>query len=105
MTLRTFAMCLALAASLAGCDDGDTDDGGLASGEQLFTTRCLSCHGADGTGTDLGPDMTKFLNEHEPTEFKTLVKEGREAMPPFDSLTDGDLDDLITFVNTLSVQR
>ena len=29
----------------------------VAQGRQLFLTGCVSCHGADGVGTDLGPTL------------------------------------------------
>jgi ubiquinol-cytochrome c reductase cytochrome c subunit len=33
------------------------DNGVISQGRQLFLTGCVSCHGADGAGTDLGPSL------------------------------------------------
>jgi len=45
------------AGSTSSATDGTSDPAQVAAGEQLFLTGCVSCHGVDGAGTDLGPSL------------------------------------------------
>jgi ubiquinol-cytochrome c reductase cytochrome c subunit len=44
-------------ASAAAAPSGDEDEALVRRGRELFVTGCASCHGADGHGTDQGPDL------------------------------------------------
>jgi mono/diheme cytochrome c family protein len=50
-----------------------------ADGRQLYASFCASCHGADGTGTKLGPDLRAFRGSDP--EFLAIVRDGRPGTP------------------------
>lgn len=106
------ALVLALGA-MTGCDDGETADGtdmGMAQGEapETYTMICSSCHGADGEGTTLGPDI------RNPADWgygDHVVRNGRNEMDEFASgmpaYADGivsqeDLDSIWTWLGQAS---
>ncbi len=66
--IRAGLAAVAVAALLAGCGGGDDEGGGgepagggggAPDGEQLFASRCGSCHTLSAAGTDgsVGPDL------------------------------------------------
>ena len=100
---------------------GDTvlsDQQMLAQGEAIFTGRgiCYTCHGQDGTGTQLAPDLTddEWLNIPEPVtqeKIAVLVKSGvadpvehPAPMPPMGGaqLSDEELQAVSAYVYQLS---
>ncbi len=67
----------------------------------LFTSlQCAGCHGADGSG-GLGPPLN--TGELTAEGIHQVVRQGKGAMPPYDSrrLSDADLDLLIAFIQGL----
>lgn len=96
--IRAGLAALAVAAALAGCGGGDdggggeepAGGGGAADGEQLFSSRCGSCHTLAAAGTDgsvgpnldeLEPDAARVLNaiETAPGVMPEGLAEGAEA--------------------------
>jgi mono/diheme cytochrome c family protein len=72
-------------------NDGGTDSGGTGSvGQQLFTTNCAGCHGADGGG-GLGPKLAGEVTKDFPDieDQIAFVSAGKGTMPSF----GGDLSD------------
>ncbi len=55
-----------------------------ASGQKVFETYCARCHGADGTGGDMGPPIALRLATLDDTQLATLIRDGRisKGMPP-----------------------
>ena len=104
---------LALAAFVAsGCGGGDdeastapvttaaTEPGGqVASGAQLFKSNCESCHGPNGAGGHVGPDLQKSSVAENLVQVEKQVRNGGGAMPPFsDVLSDEEIDTVAQYV-------
>jgi cytochrome c6 len=79
-----------------------------SAGETTFKSKCVLCHGADGTGnTPLGkqlqaadlhsPDVQKRTN----AELHKVVHDGQTNMPAFaDQLSDEEITQVIKYVRT-----
>lgn len=77
----------------------ETGDGQAASGAQLFSSNCQSCHGVDGTGGHVGPDLQKSSVAEDLAKVEKQVRNGGGAMPPFsDVLSDEEIDVLSHYV-------
>ncbi len=85
--MRKWAAVALMLGVMAGCDDGeggDAADMGMVQGEapEAYTMICSSCHGAEGGGTTLGPDI------RNPAEWgygDHVVRNGRDEMDEFSS--------------------
>jgi mono/diheme cytochrome c family protein len=83
---------------------GNADDG-----KKLFSTKCATCHGQDGSGnTSVGkslkaadlrsPDVQKKAD----ADFYTQVEKGKGKMPPFGAaLNKTQITDLVAYVRQL----
>ena len=71
----------------------------LASGAQLFSDNCESCHGPDGTGGHVGPDLQKSSVAEDLARVEKQVRNGGGAMPPFSGvLSDEEIDAVAHYV-------
>ena len=112
--MRTFcALALVVAACgtdpmTGGGDDGtntgDDTTGGIIDGAALFADNCTMCHGADGKGTDDGPQILNPV-----TGYATyVVRHGRNdmgfpaPMKAFDTATLSD-DEVAAILGFLSM--
>lgn len=118
-------LSLPLFAACGGEGEGGGEEGApaasaeaLEAGEEVFTGKglCYTCHGSDGTGTQLGPDLTdgEWLNlDPPPTQDKieTVVREGVQEpvehaapMPPMGGaqLTDEEVTNVSAYVYQMS---
>jgi alcohol dehydrogenase (cytochrome c) len=77
----------------------DVDPGRLA-----FESRCARCHGGDGSGGDMGPDIRVRLASNTNAQLARLFHEGSGAMPPV-AVTDAELVPLTRFLRTLQPRR
>lgn len=118
-------LVLVLVACGGGGDSGDDaangngspSAGDAAAGEEIYTSTCAACHGADATGIEgLGKDLhnNAFVNGLSDAELVDFINEGRladhpdnetgVAMPPKGgnpSLDDDDLLDVVAYLRTL----
>ena len=79
-------------------------------GETTFKSKCVLCHGADGTGkTPLGkqlqaadlhsPDVQKRTN----AELHKIVHDGQTNMPAFaDQLSDEEITQVVKYVRSFA---
>ncbi len=76
------------------------------AGRKHFDSRCVSCHGGDGTGGEHGPAIVNRLGSRSDEQLATVIREGlpTRGMPAF-KLPDGEMKDLIAFMRTLRPQR
>jgi alcohol dehydrogenase (cytochrome c) len=76
------------------------------AGRQIFTARCAGCHGTDGNGGELGPNIATRVPTRTDQELTTVVRQGLIAsgMPAFANLSDGDATALIQFLRTLKLR-
>ena len=92
---------LVLTLSLAGCATGDSRvdtilglGGDAANGGTVYAANCAGCHGADATGGS-GPNIA---GDTEVDEMASVILNGEEEMPAFDTLTDQEIADIIAWV-------
>lgn len=89
----------------------------VAQGQQIFTGKgiCYSCHGQDGTGTPLAPNLTdaEWINitGNDWNEIQTIVRNGvptpkqhPSPMPPMGGaqLSDQEIQQVAAYVYSLS---
>ncbi len=74
-------------------------------GEAIYSTKCKSCHGTDGTGN---PTIAKMMNvtmkplaSATDADVKTAITAGVGKMKPVSGLAAGDVDNVTAFVHTL----
>jgi mono/diheme cytochrome c family protein len=73
--------------------------GQAASGAQLFNDNCQSCHGPDGTGGSVGPDLQKSSVAENLAQVQKQVRNGGGGMPPFaDVLSETEIDTVAHYV-------
>lgn len=102
----------------ASAEELEDAHGPLERGRRLFTGRgiCSACHGAEGTGTQIAPDLTddEWLHIDEPVTTEAIaaliergISEPLEhpgAMPPRGGgrLDDDDLEAVAAYVYAMS---
>ena len=77
-------------------------------GAATFKSKCVLCHGADGTGnTPLGKQLqaanlgSKEVQKKSNAELHKFIHDGKTNMPPFgDQLTDEQIDQVVKYVRT-----
>ena len=113
VVLATIALALA-GAVLSGCGGGndetspppppattatETGSGQATSGAQLFSDNCESCHGANGTGGHVGPDLQKSSVAESLAKVEKQVRNGKGVMPSFSNvLSDEEIDTVAHYV-------
>lgn len=130
MTMKATPWCIALLifslSLLAACGGGDGEEGeapeisaeAIEAGEEIFTGEglCNTCHGNDGEGTELAPDLTddEWINISTPVtleKIETVVREGVDEpvehpapMPAMGGaqLTEEEVESVSAFVYELS---
>ncbi|MCL2830477.1 MAG: cytochrome-c oxidase, cbb3-type subunit III [Betaproteobacteria bacterium] len=85
------------------------DKTAMETGQRLFLTYCMQCHGANAKGSKGFPDLTDTHWQYggEPNQIKESIMEGRTGMmTPHPDLATAEsrqkLDDLVSFVRSLS---
>jgi len=76
------------------------------SGRPVFENRCGGCHGADGTGGELGPAIVTRLASRNDQELAALITSGipGRGMPAF-NLSSREMSDLVAFLRRLRPGR
>jgi mono/diheme cytochrome c family protein len=70
-----------------------------ASGAQLFSNNCESCHGPLGAGGHVGPNLQKSPVAEHLDRVEKQVRNGGGAMPPFSGvLSDQEIDAVAHYV-------
>jgi mono/diheme cytochrome c family protein len=78
-----------------------TQSGGgeAADGAQLFSSNCQTCHGPEGAGGHVGPDLQKSAVAEDLATVEKQVRNGGGAMPPFAGvLSDEEIDAVAHYV-------
>lgn len=84
--------------------------GDATAGQDIFTKKCKTCHGADGNGNPgvaklLGVTFTPLSSDEvqkmSDDDIKKIITEGKGKMKPVKDLTDADKDNVIAYVRTL----
>jgi len=98
--LSTALAVLAVAAGVLGGCGADPDEADAGPGRQVYLQQCSTCHGAGRAGVGPAPALgaSTMVSLGEP-EIRRTVTEGGATMPAFGtSLTDGQLDALVTYL-------
>jgi ubiquinol-cytochrome c reductase cytochrome c subunit len=102
----------ALAAYVASLGPGlpvpEVQPGDIAHGRTLYVRNCASCHSSTGTGATLpggrnAPDLYKATS----TQVAEAIRLGPGSMPQFPegALSPSDVDDVVAYVQTLTVEQ
>jgi alcohol dehydrogenase (cytochrome c) len=75
-------------------------------GRQTFVNRCATCHGTDGNGGELGPNVAIRVPSRTDQDLSTVIKQGLIAagMPAFGSLSDTETSDLVHYLRSLPIR-
>jgi mono/diheme cytochrome c family protein len=66
-----------------------------ASGAKLFSDNCESCHGTNGAGGHIGPNLQKSAIAENLAKVEKQVRNGGAVMPPFKSVLSGEEIDTV----------
>ena len=66
-----------------------------ASGAQLFSDNCETCHGPNGAGGHVGPDLQKSPVAENLARVEKQIRNGGGAMPPFKGVLSNNQIDVI----------
>lgn len=66
-----------------------------ASGAQLFSDNCETCHGPNGAGGHVGPDLQKSPVAENLARVEKQIRNGGGAMPPFEGVLSNNQIDVI----------
>jgi alcohol dehydrogenase (cytochrome c) len=73
--------------------------GQAASGAQIFSDNCEPCHGHEGAGGHVGPNLQKSSVAEHLDQVEKQVRNGGGAMPPFsDVLSDQEIEAVVHYV-------
>jgi len=89
-----------LVAGSANAQESMDDPAHIEDGKEIFEANCAGCHGADGSGSNFGRDLTDVATQQEDrTVHITSVTDGKGNMPEFgSSLSEDDIDKVISYV-------
>jgi mono/diheme cytochrome c family protein len=66
-----------------------------ASGAQLFSDNCEPCHGPNGAGGHVGPNLQKSPVAQNLARVEKQIRNGSGAMPPFEGMLSNNQIDVI----------
>ena len=111
LTLAALALTGGVASGCGGGDEEATNEptttatttttgGGQAmSGAQIFSDNCQTCHGPQGAGGHVGPDLQKSSVAEDLAAVEKQVRNGGGAMPAFSGdLSDEEIDTVAHYV-------
>jgi quinoprotein glucose dehydrogenase len=80
----------------------NTNDTGI----QIFNAQCSVCHGADRKGSPPAfPSLVDITQRLSAEDIKRVVKNGRGRMPPFASLSDEQLQHVISALGEHNIDK
>jgi alcohol dehydrogenase (cytochrome c) len=76
---------------------------GSDAGRQVFVSRCAGCHGTDGNGGELGPNIASRIPSRTDQDLSIVIRQGlaTAGMPAFPNLSETEATDLVRFLRTL----
>jgi len=79
----------------------------IAPGQLIYESNCGTCHGGDGLGGEMGPNIAGRLARMTDEQLSQLLMSGRPTlgMPGFPNLSSDEKAALITFLRTIRPQR
>ena len=88
----------------------ESDTGTLSAGERLFNQKCIFCHFTDSTATKVGPGLKGLFKKKKmtfsgwpmtPESVRRQLQTPFKQMPPFDSLTEEQIQALVDYLQSL----
>ena len=83
-----------------------------AAATATFRTKCVMCHGPDGSGSEVGKSMSvpdlrsQEVQKLSDAELSQVISEGKGGMPSFkSSLTPDQIHALVTHIRTLAAKK
>lgn len=64
------------------CVQPEVDEQKRMAGQMLYAQYCGTCHGDQGQGTTLGPELLEEVAEEPDDEILEVIQEGEDDMPP-----------------------
>ncbi len=107
ITMRTHSLSLVIVCFAFGCATGTrapksqvTSTGqAIFNGYQVAEINCYECHGGDGRGVGIYPDLAKEVPELSDAEIIDAINHGPGAMPSFeDELDERQKQDLLAWL-------
>jgi quinoprotein glucose dehydrogenase len=68
------------------------------AGEQVYQSICAACHGADRRGVGHAPPFRGLRHRLKEEEIRSILKTGRNGMPPLPFLTEEQIAPLMDFL-------
>ena len=97
-------LVVTLAASPAAAGDS-------AAGTAVYKSKCITCHGADGSGTAVGKSLkvadlrSAEVQSRSDAELTQVISDGKENMPGFKAtITDDDIRAVLGHVRTFAAK-
>ena len=96
MKPSSLLICVLLSSSVVSAQNEEP-------GRQTFVSRCAACHGTDGNGGELGPNIATRVPLRTDQDLTTVIRQGLVAagMPAFANLSDTERTDLVRFLRAL----
>jgi mono/diheme cytochrome c family protein len=77
--------------------------------EQVYKTKCATCHGVDGAGTTPAGKATKArgfctdeVKKEIDEEWTAIIVKGKNKMPAYDKkLSEAEIKELVTYIRGL----
>lgn len=66
-----------------------------SDGRKAFIKDCANCHGIDGQGAELGPNLVEKAILSRPREYSKIIGQGKGRMPAFGKRVDPETNMLI----------
>lgn len=104
--LDTLAICGALVVALCLMTSPANSQ---SAGEQVYKTKCASCHGPDGAGATPAGKATKArdfcsddVKKETDEEWTAIIIRGKNKMPSYDKkLTEAEIKSIVAYVRRL----
>jgi cytochrome c6 len=97
-------IAIIMASSLAAGQD-------VAAGAEIFKSKCVACHGSDGSGTAVGKTLkvadlrSAEIQKKSDAELTQSISDGKNNMPGFKAdLSDDDIHTVLSYVRTLAAK-
>ena len=87
-TPRTWSLMEAVFTIAPEVAPNEANGADVAKGEASFAMNCKNCHGANGEGSNLGPNLVEHPVLLRPTDFIDVIHKGRGRMPMLGPLVD-----------------
>ncbi|MDB5118999.1 MAG: pyrrolo-quinoline quinone [Sphingobacteriales bacterium] len=78
----------------------NSNDNSLAGrGKAIYNKQCIACHGAElkGNGSSI-PSLVDLNTKYNEQQAKKIIQGGRNMMPAFKQIPEGELNALLTFL-------